>query len=346
MTEKKKTLSLVEQAAALLGEKVSTGGGATGATKGPEPVAAAGGDSHKNRPQDKKQGDPMVKPQNPAGTEVQDTNTENNTAPTGDNSEKNRGSVAMHSVKEAVDAMFAGHDVSEEFKTKAATIFEAAVGVRVAQEKTKLEEDTKAQIAEAVEQVEADLTTKLDEYLTYATEQWMQENALAIENGIRADISESFMKGLHQLFTEHYIDVPEDKIDAVTEMASRIEELEGTLNIAVNENIELKKKVNASDRTKVVEAVTTGLVETQKAKLSSLFDNVEFTTPEEFQKKLETIKEGYLQQGTPAKKDQSIKNLLEQVDEGTPQGEKTTDPIVEPQVRTYVDAISRTLGAR
>lgn len=345
MTEKKKTLSLVEQAVALLDEKVSTGGGATGATQGPEPVAAAGGGAHKNRPQDKNQGDSMVKPQNPAGIPIQATASENNTLPTGDNSEKNRDSVSMHSVKEAVDAMFAGHDVSEEFKTKATTIFEAAVAARVAEEKVKLEEGIKEQIAEAVQHVEADLSTKLDEYLTYTTEQWMQENALAIETGIRADLSESFMKGLHQLFTDHYIDVPEDKIEVVTEMAARIEELEGSLNFAVNENIELKKKVNASERSKVVEAVTTGLVETQKAKLTSLFDNVEYTTAEEFQKKLETIKEGYLQQGTPAKKQQGIKNLLEQVEEA-PEAEKNVDPITEPQVRSYMEAISRTLGSR
>lgn len=338
MTEKNKTLSLVEQAAALLGEQVTTGGGATGSTKGPTPVAAAGGGAHGNRPQDKNQGDPMNRGQNPAGIPIEATSTENNTAPTGDNSASNRASVAMKSVREDVDAMFVGHEVSEDFKVKATTIFEAAVAARVALVEEALEEAQGAQLEEAVELVKEDLTNKLNEYLEYVVEQWMEDNAIAIEGGLRADISESFMAGLHELFSEHYINVPEEEIDVAAEMAAHIDTLETQVNDVVNENIELKKIVEAAARAKIVEGVTEGLVETQKAKLETLFEGVEFTTAEEFTNKLKTIKEGYV--GTKSSKAAGIQNLLEQVTEV--EDTKPADQITEPQIKSYVDALSRT----
>lgn len=341
MTDKNK-LSLVEQAVALLGETVTTGGGATGAAKGPTPVAAAGGGSHSNRPQDKNQGDPMVKPQNPAGIAIQATSTENNVAPTGDNSEQNRASVAMKSVKEDVDAMFAGTTVSEEFKTKATTIFEAAVTARVDAFKAELEEAFDGKLVEAVSQVQEDLAEKINQYMEYVVEQWMEDNAIAIEAGLRTDISESFMTGLHQLFTEHYINVPEDQVDVAEELAKRVDELEGMYNDAANESIELKKQIEDGVRSKVVEEVTSGLIETQKSKLATLFEGVTFTTEDEFKAKLVTIKDGYVV-NKPSKA-AGIENLLEQV---TEQEEKPAgDTIVEPQIKSYVDALSRTTRAK
>lgn len=339
-----KTPSLVEQAVALMGgkvdERVEVGGGTMGKAQGPVTQPAQGGGAHAKRPQDKSQGDPMVKPQNPAGTPIQATSTENNVQATADNSASNRSSVAMKSVKEDVDAMFAGQDVSEEFKTKATTIFEAAVGARVAVEKAAIEESTKTQLAEAVEIVKEDLTGKLDDYLTYCTEQWLEKNAIAIESSIRADIAESFMKGLYDLFEEHHIEVPEDKIDVVEELAAQVEELKESLNKAVNESLELKKQVEAAARAKVVAEVTEGVVETQKEKLGSLFESVEFTTTEEFKTKLTTIKDGYVaQSGT---KKVSVQNLLEQVEQ-TGTTEEKKDPITEPQVASYVDALTRTM---
>lgn len=343
MTDKKN--SLVAQAAALLGgtnEQVTTGGGATGKAIGPTPVAAAGGDSHKNRPQDKGAGMKNAEPsQNPAGTPVEATPTENNVKPTGDTSAANRASVAMKAVREDIDAMFAGSDVSEEFKTKAETIFEAAVNARVTAVKEQLETENQTALEEAVAAVQEDLEGKLDEYLQYTTEQWLEQNAVAVESGLRADIAESFMKGLHQLFTDHHIDVPEEQVNVAEELATEVDELKELLNKAVNDNIELKKLVTSADRVKVVESVTAGLVETQKEKLSKLFEGVDFTTAEEFKTKLVTIKEGYLSQGTTADKKTSVQNLLEEIDE-TPAGTKAA-LISDPAVRNYVDAISRTM---
>lgn len=342
MTVKKNKNSLIDQAAALLGEKVVTGGGATGQAQGPEPVAAQGGDAHNKRPQDKKGTSMPVQPtDNPAGTPIQQTDPANNTSPTGDMSAQNRASVAMKPVREDVDAILAGADVSEDFKVKATTIFEAAVAARVNALKVEMDTNNTAQLEEAVKQIQEDLETKINEYLEYVVEQWLEANALAVESGLRADISESFMKGLHQLFTDHHIDIPEEQVNVAEELATELDEIKAALNTAVAENIELKKTVNASERNKVVESVTNGLVETQKAKLSTLFETVEYTTQEEFKKKLEAIKDGYLAQGTSADKKAGIQNLLEQVEEVAPAG-KPADTITEPQVRSYVDAISRT----
>lgn len=238
-------------------------------------------------------------------------------------------------MKEDIDSLFADDStISEEFKTKAATIFEARVHDRA----TQIEEETEAKYAgmleEAVESIKADLTEKVDDYLSYVVEQWLAENQIAIESGLRAELTEDFIGGLKNLFTEHYIDVPAEKVDLVEELASKVEELESKLNEEIETGIQLKKSLVESKKTEIAHVVCEGLTATQAEKVKALAESVDYSTEEEYQEKLETIRENYFP--SHAKK-ADVKDLHEQVEDGS---EKQVS--ADPYVASVMQAISKT----
>jgi hypothetical protein len=201
--------------------------------------------------------------------------------------------MAKKDLKEDIDALLQGQDLSEEFVSKATTIFEAAVMSRVEEIAEEVEAQLHEQFEVAVEELKEDFATKIDEYLNYMVEEWMKENELAIESGLRAEIVEDFIGGLRNLFAEHYIDIPEEKVDVVQEMADKVEELEAKLNEEISRSVEFKKEINEHKKLQAVQAVCEGLTQTQVEKLKSLAESVEFTTEEDFQDKVNTLKEAY-----------------------------------------------------
>ena len=196
-------------------------------------------------------------------------------------------------ITEDVDALLAGENLSEEFRNKAAVIFEAAVNARVSVISEQMQEKLVSQFDEEVELFKQELAERLDDYLNYVTEEFMTENKLAIEQGLKSEITESFIDGLKNLFNEHYIDIPEEKVDLVSELAEQVTTLEDQLNEQINKSVELNKELNEHKKTEAIYAVCEGLTQTQVEKVASLAEGVDFTTQEEFVEKLEMIKESY-----------------------------------------------------
>lgn len=238
-------------------------------------------------------------------------------------------------MKEDVASLFADDaSISSDFKTKAATIFEARVFDRVAQIQEQMEAEYAGMLAEAVEEIKAELTEKVDDYLNYVVEQWIDENEIAIESGLRSEITEDFIAGLRNLFAENYINVPEDKVELVDELASKVEELEVKLNEEIEANIQYKKQLTEAIKVQLVNEVCEGLTATQVEKIKSLAESVEFSTEEEFVEKLETIRENYFPSGV---KKADVAQLHEEVeDDGS---EKKT--AADPYVASVVQAISK-----
>jgi hypothetical protein len=239
-------------------------------------------------------------------------------------------------MKEDVASLFADDkNISEDFKAKAATIFEARVFDRVAQIQEQMESEYAGMLAEAVEEIKAELTEKVDDYLNYVVEQWMEENEIAIESGLRSEITEDFIAGLRNLFAENYINVPEDKVELVDELASKVEELEVKLNEEIEANIQYKKQLTEAIKVQLVNEVCEGLTATQVEKIKTLAESVEFSTEEEFVEKLETIRENYFPSGV---KKANVAQLHEEVeDDGS---EKKTS--ADPYVASVMQAISKT----
>ena len=238
-------------------------------------------------------------------------------------------------IKEDVASLFADDSsISSEFKTKAATIFEARVFDRVAQIQEQMESEYAGMLAEAVETIKAELTEKVDDYLNYVVEQWMQENEIAIESGLRSEITEDFIAGLRNLFAENYINVPEDKVELVDELASKVEELEVKLNEEIEANIQYKKQLTEAIKVQLVNEVCEGLTATQVEKIKSLAESVEFSTEEEFVEKLETIRENYFPSGV---KKADVAQLHEEVEDDGSDKKVSADPYVA----SVVQAISK-----
>lgn len=195
---------------------------------------------------------------------------------------------------EDITALFADDaTISEEFKTKVSAIFEARVQDRIAQIAEETEARYAGMLEEAVESIRADLTEKVDDYMNYVVEQWLEENEIAIQSGLRSEVTEEFIVGLRNLFAEHYIDVPEEKVDLVEELATKVEELEGKLNEEIETNISFKKALIESAKKEIVRDICAGLTETQVEKMGSLAESVTYSTEEEFKTKLEAIRENY-----------------------------------------------------
>jgi hypothetical protein len=247
--------------------------------------------------------------------------------------------ATFQSYHEDIEAIMAGEQLSEEFKQKAATIYEAAVTSRVvtvAEEIiSEMEESLAEQFEEAVEEIKEDLATKVDDYLSYFVEEWAKENQIAIEKGLRAEIVEDFIDGLKNLFVEHYIDIPTEKVDIVEGLTNKVEELELQLDEQIKTAIELKKDLNEQKKIEAIYTACEGLTQTQVEKMKSLAESMEFTTEEEFADKLATLKESYFK--TPVKAaDNSA--LDEEVD--IEEEKKVKNSLME----AYAQTISKTVS--
>ena len=232
-----------------------------------------------------------------------------------------------------VDALVSGEELSEEFRVKAATIFEAAVTARVNEESKALQEAFEESLTEEVEKIKTDLAEKVDDYVSYATKQWIEENALAVEHGIKNEMAESFFNGLKDLYVEHNFSVPEEKFNLLDGMTGELDEMEKKLNEQIDTNIALQKRIGEYSKMEIVNDAATGLAETQKEKLASLAEGVEFENEEDFRKKIETIKESYFTRKA---------EVAEEAKEPT---EEASQPLVESNVSgtmgKYVDALAR-----
>ena len=245
---------------------------------------------------------------------------------------------ADKSMKEEVLELFDG-ELSEEFLDKASTMFEAAVIERVNLEVEALEEEYNEVLNEAVNEVRAELSAKMDDYLDYVVEQWMKDNEVAIESGIKTEITESFFAGLKTLFAEHYVDVPEDKVDLAESLAFKIAELEGELNSAITRNIELSNILESNELEAAFDEVTDGLAVSQKERLASLAESLVFSSVDEYQSKLEVIKETFLAGSKKLSMASTEKALNEEFD-----GENTSNEVSnDPQMETYLNAVKKTI---
>jgi hypothetical protein len=247
--------------------------------------------------------------------------------------------MAKKNMKEDIDALLQGEDLSEEFVSKATTIFEAAVLSRVEQIAEEVEEQLQEQFELAVEELKEDFATKIDDYLNYMVEEWMEENELAIESGLRAEIVEDFIGGLKNLFAEHYIDIPEEKVDVVEEMATKVEELEEKLNEEIQKTIEYRKEINEHRKIQAIQAVCEGLTQTQVEKLKSLAEGVEFTSEEDFAEKLTTLKEAYAHTTVKAGEKSALEEGVE-VPEDKP-AKASADPLINAVVNSISKSVQK-----
>jgi len=197
------------------------------------------------------------------------------------------------SIEEDVNALLEGEELSEEFQEKARTIFEAALRSKVSDIQEALEEQYAVALAEEVEEIKTELSERLDAYLEYVAGEWMEENALVIEHGLKTEMTESFLQGMKGLFEEHYVSIPEDKYDVLESMVEKLDERETKLNEQIEKNVSLNKRLAESVADGIFEQVADGLADTQKDKLASLAESVEFESEEEYREKLETLKESY-----------------------------------------------------
>lgn len=235
-------------------------------------------------------------------------------------------------LKEDVAAILADEsNLSEEFRTKIATIYEARVIDKVNQLVAEMEEQFNASLSEAVEEIGAQLTTKTNDYLNYVVEEWMGANELAIEKGLRAELVEDFIGGLHSLFAEHYIDVPADKVNVIEELAAKVETLEASLNEEIARGVTLKKQLSESKKAEVLASVCEGLTAPAADKIRTLAESVEFTAEGDFRKKVEVLRENYFPTKT---KQAEVQQLNETVE---------TLPEVPAQMAAYAQAISRSI---
>ena len=211
-------------------------------------------------------------------------------------------------VSEHVDALVNGeNDLSEEFKTKAATVFEAAIKSKVGEIAESMEADYNNKLEQESAKAKEELTEKVDSYLSYVVEEWMKENEIALERGIKGEIAEDFISGLKKLFSEHYIDVPDEKYDVLEAQATKIETLESKLNEQIEKNVELNKDNSVKSQKEIMAVVANDLADTQKEKFAKLAEEIEYSTAEDFKKKCETIKESYF--GQKAKADEALDDV-------------------------------------
>jgi hypothetical protein len=215
-------------------------------------------------------------------------------------------------IEEDVNALLSGEELSEEFQEKARTIFEAALRSKVGEIKESLEEQYAVALVEEVEEIKSILGERVDAYLEYVADEWMQENALVIENGLKTEMTESFLSGMKDLFEAHYVTIPEDKYDVLESMVEKLDDMETKLNEQIEKNVSLNKRLAESVAEGIFEKVAEGLAATQKDKLASLAESVEFESEEEYREKMEMLRESYFS-STKSPKAKS-ESLSEQVD--------------------------------
>jgi hypothetical protein len=240
-------------------------------------------------------------------------------------------------MEQDVDALLSGENLSEEFKEKATTIFEAAVIARTQAVMEDIEQALFEEFEVAVEEIKEDLATKLDDYINYMAEEWIKDNELAIEKGLRAEIVESFINGMKDLFEAHYIDIPEEKVNVVEELTTKVQELEASLNEQIQSAVDMKKELNESKKTEAIHAVCEGLTQTQVEKMKSLAEGVEFTTDEEFADKLVTLRESYFNEPINTSGSSALNEEVIIEDDKKPTG------YVDAEIAQYAQTISKTL---
>ena len=237
-------------------------------------------------------------------------------------------------IKSDVDALIGDSDLSEEFKQKAATIFEAAIKSKVKAEAQRLEGEYETKLKENTESHKAEMVEKVDSYLNYVVEEWMKENQIAIERGIKGEIAEDFIGGLKKLFEDHYIDVPDEKYNVLEDQASKIEELEKKLNESIEKNVELNKANGELKRQDIIDETSEDLADTAKEKFNKLAEEVEYSNEDDFRTKVKTIKESYFGK-KEVKQDDEIDNVAA--------GESAEQPAdLSNAMAAYSAAISKT----
>ena len=240
-----------------------------------------------------------------------------------------------YDVEADVAALLQGEELSEEFQSKAKTIFETAIKTKVAEIKEELQESYATALVEELDKIKEGLTERVDSYLEYVADEWMQENQLQVEAGLKTEMTESFLEGMKSLFEEHYVTIPEEKYDVLNSMVDKLDEMESKLNEQIDRNVALNRRLAESNADGVFASVAEGLADTQKEKLATLAENVEFESDTDYREKLETLKESYFPSKTSAPKSTS-ENLSEEV---------STDEVasvdVAPRMQAYLDILSR-----
>ena len=234
-----------------------------------------------------------------------------------------------------VQALLEGEELSEEFQDKARTIFEGAIRSKVAEIKEDLQEAYAQALVEELDTIKEGLTERVDAYLEYVADEWMQENALQVEQGLKTEMTESFLEGMKSLFEEHYVTIPEEKYDVLNSMVDKLDEMESKLNEQIDRNVALNRRLAESNADGIFTAVAEGLADTQKEKLATLAENVEFESDTDYREKLETLKESYFPSKSSAPKSTS-ENLSEEVSTDEVISEETT-----PRMQAYLDVLSR-----
>ena len=240
-----------------------------------------------------------------------------------------------YDVEADVAALLEGEELSEDFQKKATTIFEAAIKSKVATIKEELQEAYATALVEELDEIKKGLTERVDSYLEYVCDEWFQENALQIESGLKTEMTESFLEGMKGLFEEHYVTIPEDKYDVLNSMVDKLDEMESKLNEQIDRNVALNRRLAESNADGVFASVAEGLADTQKEKLATLAENVEFESEKDYREKLVTLKESYFPSKTSAPKSTS-ENLSEEVST-----EEVISEDVTPRMQAYLDLLSR-----
>ncbi len=232
-------------------------------------------------------------------------------------------------VEEDINALIAGEELSEEFQEKARTIFETAIKTKVSEMKEELKSEYEKSLVEEVATVKEELSNRVDSYLEYVAEEWVEENALAVEHGLKTEMTESFLSGMKSLFEDHYVTIPEDKYDVLNSMVEKLDEMEDKLNEQINKNVALNKRLSESTADVILADVSEGLAVSQKEKLASLAENVEFDSEEAYREKLVKLRESYF----PANPS-TQRNNSETISEGTEAPQAAPSGLMESYLQT------------
>ena len=220
--------------------------------------------------------------------------------------------VAEYDVQEDIDALIAGEELSEEFQEKARTIFETAINAKVASIREELEAKYEEKFVEEVASAKESLAERVYSYLEYVADEWMSENQLAVESGLKSEMTESFLTGMKSLFEEHYVTIPEDKYDVLESMVEKLDDMETKLNEQIEKNITLNGRLSEATAEGIFESVSDGLASTQKEKLASLSESVEFESESQYREKLEMLKESYFSTKAPVAKSETLSEGVDQ----------------------------------
>ena len=244
--------------------------------------------------------------------------------------------VAEYNVEEDVNALLAGEELSEEFQEKARTIFETAINAKVATIREELEAKYEEKFVEEVASAKESLAERVDSYLEYVADEWMSENQLAVDSGLKTEMTESFLTGMKSLFEEHYVTIPEDKYDVLESMVEKLDDMETKLNEQIEKNITLNSRLSESAAETILNDVSEGLAQTQKEKLASLSESVEFESETQYREKLETLKESYFTQ-----KNVSTTAKTETLSEGVDSAPETVSGSMDAYIRALGSTLSK-----